>query len=122
MKNRLLRFKQDKRGVHHASVFYQFSGGMGPSALVVDPKTNLLYVAHYDIATGNNKEGDNDEEGNVEYGKVSVLSIESGEVVGLINGIPGPELSGLAIRNDTLYITEASTNSIFTTAVLEMVE
>merc|ERR1712054_419042 len=47
--NRLLRFFQQPSGVYHASVFKQFSGGVGPSAVAVD-KRGYIYVAHYDIA------------------------------------------------------------------------
>lgn len=51
MTNRLLRFFQKPGGVYHGSVFYQFSGGIGPSAVAV-AKDGTIYVTHYDIATG----------------------------------------------------------------------
>lgn len=47
MKNRVLRFFQQPEGVYHSSVFYQFSGGVGPTAVTVDQAGNL-YVGHYD--------------------------------------------------------------------------
>jgi sugar lactone lactonase YvrE len=48
MQNRVLRFYQQPLGVYHGSVFYQFSGGVGPNALTLDDAGNL-YVALYDI-------------------------------------------------------------------------
>ena len=51
MANRVLRFVQRPAGVYHSSVFHQFSGRMGPSALAVDPD-GLIYVARYDFAGG----------------------------------------------------------------------
>lgn len=48
MKNRILRFVQKPMGVYHMSVFHQFSGGFGPTALACDKK--YLYVAHFDFA------------------------------------------------------------------------
>ena len=47
MTNRVLRFFQQPSGVYHASVFYQLSGGVGPSSLAIDSQGNL-YIGHYD--------------------------------------------------------------------------
>ncbi len=48
MANRVLRFFQQPSGVFHASVFYQLSGGVGPSSLALDSAGNL-YVGQYDV-------------------------------------------------------------------------
>lgn len=48
MANRVLRFFQQPTGVFHASVFYQLSGGVGPSCLTLDAAGNL-YVGQYDV-------------------------------------------------------------------------
>jgi hypothetical protein len=48
MQNRVLRFYQQPIGVYHGSVFYQFNGGVGPTALTMDDSGNLI-VAHADI-------------------------------------------------------------------------
>ncbi len=48
MNNRLLRYFERPEGVYHGSVFYQFSGGIGPSGVTVDKDGNI-YVAQYDI-------------------------------------------------------------------------
>ena len=48
MANRVLRFFQQPSGVFHASVFYQLSGGVGPSSLALDAAGNL-YVGQYDV-------------------------------------------------------------------------
>ncbi len=49
MTNRVLRFVQRPVGVFHSSVFFQFSGRMGPSAVCCDSDGNV-YVARYDFA------------------------------------------------------------------------
>ena len=48
MANRVLRFFQQPAGVYHASVFHQFSGGVGPSSLAIDSNGNL-YVGQYEV-------------------------------------------------------------------------
>ena len=52
--NRVLRFVQRPAGVSHRLVFYQFSGGLGPSAVAVDSSGNL-YVTRYDFAAPGRK-------------------------------------------------------------------
>jgi sugar lactone lactonase YvrE len=51
MANRVLRFFQQPSGVYHSSVFYQLSGGVGPSCLALDAQGNL-YVGLYDVKGG----------------------------------------------------------------------
>lgn len=48
MTNRILRFFQHPVGVFHGSVFYQMSGGVGPSCLAID-KSGNLYVGQYNV-------------------------------------------------------------------------
>lgn len=47
-KNRVLKTVIHSEGVYYTTVFYQFSGRFGPTALAVDPKGNL-YVARFDF-------------------------------------------------------------------------
>lgn len=47
-KNRILKTVVHSEGVYYTSVFYQFSGRFGPTALAVDPSGNL-YVARFDF-------------------------------------------------------------------------
>ena len=47
--NRILRVVIHSSGVYHTSVFYQFSGRLGPTALAVSP-SGQLYVARFDFA------------------------------------------------------------------------
>ena len=47
MKNRILRFIQKPRGVFHVTVFHQYQGGFGPSAIACT-STGDLYVARSD--------------------------------------------------------------------------
>lgn len=83
MNNRVLRFYQKPAGVYHGSVFYQFSGGVGPSSLTLDGQGNL-YVAQYDIRESNSD------------GIIYVLST-AGKLLKTIS-TSGPEISGLAIQ------------------------
>lgn len=143
MQNRLLRLVQRPTGVYHCSVFYQFSGYMGPSGIARDAQGNL-YVTRFDLATGANKQG-----------VISVISPEGK----LLQDIPtpAPELTGITVnpqqrpggsrrrfgqhggvpsprpaprappqlpspsprlaRRNALFVTEASTNSIYRIAL-----
>ena len=48
MRNRVLRFFQRPEGVYHGSVFYQLSGGVGPSCLALDEQ-GVLYIGQFEI-------------------------------------------------------------------------
>jgi len=54
MANRLLRFIQRPMGVWHCSVYHQFSGGLGPSAVACDAM-GYVYVALHDFALMGNQ-------------------------------------------------------------------
>lgn len=97
MTNRVLRFFQRPAGVYHGSVFYQLSGGVGPSCIVCD-SSGTLYVGLFDV-----KEA-------ATQGRVLVLS-PTGSLLSTIL-TPGAEISGLAIKDNMLYITEKSSGSI----------
>eukprot|EP00981_Chlorochromonas_danica_P006112 scaffold1287_cov253-Ochromonas_danica.AAC.25 len=96
--NRILRFFQRPVGVYHGSVFYTIHGGVGPQSLTLDNSGNL-YIGHFDIKESSNE------------GNVFVVS-PAGKLLRTIT-TNGAEISGLAIWQDTLYITERSTGSIF---------
>jgi len=105
MANRVLRFAQSTTGVFHMSVFCQFAGLLGPTALTVDPKTGNLYVARFDF-----KDCASD-------GTIVVLS-PKGEQLRTLS-VPGPEVTGIAIENPTatgsvnLLVTEATTGALY---------
>lgn len=46
--NRIIRFVQNPPGVYHSSVFHQFSGRLGPTAITLDQIGNI-YVARYEF-------------------------------------------------------------------------
>lgn len=86
------------------SVFFQFSGMLGPTAIACDPKTGNLYVARYDFA------------GCSDDGGIAVLS-PKGDLLRTLS-VPGPEVTGLTIeKGDTgsvkLLVTEASTGKLY---------
>jgi len=99
MTNRILRLVQ-RAGVFHCSVFYQFSGGMGPSGIACGANGNL-YVSHYDLAAAGTK------------GLVSAIS-SAGKLLFEMEA-PAPELTGIALNPEgtALYLTEASTNTVY---------
>ncbi|KAJ4460042.1 putative Lactonase drp35 [Paratrimastix pyriformis] len=104
MQNRILRAVQRPTGVFHFSVFHQFSGGMGPMAVAVQPTTGNLYVANYDFAGTHSSA----------VGYVTVLTPQGEQLERIQMG--APEVTGLAFSREQpnmLYITEASTNTVY---------
>jgi sugar lactone lactonase YvrE len=98
MTNRVIRYFQQPEGVFHGSVFFQLSGGIGPVALAVDAQGSL-YV------------GVTDTKDCGAGGRVLVLSSAGAHVGTIVT--PGPEISGLAISGNTLFVTEKSQGSIY---------
>lgn len=99
--NRVMRVVLHSSGVYHSSVFHQFSGRLGPTALAVSPQ-GQLYVARYDFTEANNN------------GLISILS-DSGELEEDLLVHDCAELTGLffsKVQDDILYATESSTNSL----------
>jgi sugar lactone lactonase YvrE len=79
-------------------VFHQFSGGMGPSGIAVSP-AGVLYVSRYDHS------------GCRGYGRVAALDLEGNLLEEYT--LPHPELTGIAYSDGVVYVTESSTNSVF---------
>ncbi|KAL3665036.1 hypothetical protein V7S43_009673 [Phytophthora oleae] len=100
MQNRILRLQQRPSNAYHASVFYQFSGGMGPSGVACGAD-GTIYVGHYDFSGGS-----------ASRGKISVVGSDG--VLKQTMEIPGTEITGLCLSADETYVivTEASTNTI----------
>lgn len=96
MQNRVLRCALEKGSFHVRfsifalmcayclSVFYQFSGGVGPMELACDSQGNV-FVGHYEFSSKQQRSG-----------VVSVLSA-SGELIRKLE-VPAPEITGLAMR------------------------
>ena len=106
--NRVLRLKANNDGVFHASVFYQFSGRIGPSALTVDENGNL-FVARYEYS---NSDIDIDIEAD---GMISVIN-KDGIAVGEMNLPKLPEITGLYIspkKRENLYVTVKNSTGVF---------
>ena len=83
------------KGVYHGSVFYQLSGSVGPSCLAYDGKRGNLIVGMYET-----------KDNNVE-GIVYIISISTGKIISTIS-TKFPEITGLVIQGDFIYITEKS--------------
>lgn len=98
LRNRVLRCVQHPKGVYHVSVFHQFSGGVGPSAIACDQNGNI-YVSRFDFA------------GLGGQGYVTVLNAE-GKVLKEIT-CPGSEVVALAVSSDSLYLSESSSKSVY---------
>ena len=102
--NRIIRIIQ-KDGIYNASIFYQFSGRIGPSAIALDDTFGNLYIARYEFQ---NEEGDVD-------GIISVLN-KDGNLMGELIIPKLPEITGLLIpskNKDVLFFTEKNSNSVF---------
>lgn len=98
--NRLLRFLQKPAGVYHATVFHQFSGRMGPTAVVCDhSRGGLLYVARAEAADLSDR------------GIISVLSPE-GLLLRDIE-VPGPEISALSLSPDAKHLYFCDPHAVY---------
>ena len=89
-RNRLLRFFLKESCEFKLSVFYQFSGRFGPTAIACHPESGNLYIAHYDFKSKicNNLGFENN-------GEISILS-QDGRKLGRVS-VPGfPQIISLA--------------------------
>jgi sugar lactone lactonase YvrE len=106
--NRILRLKQNEDGIYITSIFYQFNGRIGPSALTVDENGNL-YVARYEYSPV-------EFEGELEAdGLISVIN-KDGIMIGELTLPELPEITGLYIspkKRENLYVTERNSTGIF---------
>lgn len=92
-KNRLLKVIISPSGAFHTSLFYQFSGRLGPTAVCVSD-SNLIYVANFEFASAGEK------------GKVSVLN--SNGVLVKIFSAPISEITSLSfskVKSNILYVS-----------------
>lgn len=90
------------------SVFCQFAGMLGPTALACDSKTGNLYVARFDFGAC------------CDEGSIVVLSPKGVELRTL--SVPAPEVTGLVIEKPenaietgpvSLLVTEATTQALY---------
>ncbi len=100
--NRILRIVVRSFGAQHASVFKQFSGGFGPTAVAIDSKGHLI-VARSSLVLPGAK------------GFVTVLD-DDGNVIVDVPG-PGPDMTGLCVGRsaegaEMVYISEGTTGSV----------
>lgn len=138
MKNRILRFVKQANGVFFSSVFFQFSGGFGPTALsyVYDPQAKMSYLLAARFDFGSPQEAG--EEAHGPQGSIAVLK-QTGELVREVPGPPelGPEISGLLVAPNleadvkqetehlaemSVYISSAGSNKIFCAPIQPLLE
>lgn len=106
-KNRILRIVCHSSGVYHTSIFHQFSGRLGPTALAMH-HNGKLYAARYDFSECSKN------------GIISVLN-DNGTVETELLVQDCPEITGLyfsKVQDDILYATESSTNSLLKIQVM----
>ena len=104
--NRVLRIVQSPPGVHHLSVFFQFSSRLGPSAIAVS-ENGFIYVANFDFS---------------DYSKNGIISILSpdGTLVNFFTVASAPEITSLQfskVKPNTLYITEATNSTCYKVSI-----
>lgn len=107
--NRIIKVKQNSSGSYYSSIFYQFSGRLGPRAIALDD-VGHLYIARYEV-----KEEFNENNMLINDGLISIID-SSGIFRGDIYVLKMPEIIGLCIpskKKDTLYITINENKSIF---------
>ena len=101
--NRILRITQ---GVNQtlASVFYQFSGRVGPTAIALDDSSSgNIYIARYEVKTSDEVDG-----------LISVISRE-GNLIGELIIPKYPEITGLLLpskNKEIIYFTEKNTSAV----------
>lgn len=102
--NRIIRIIQSPPDIFYSSVFHQFSGRVGPTAIAMDALGNI-YVARYEFQ---NNQRDID-------GIISVMN-KDGYIVGELTIPHLPEITGMCIpsdkKADTLYFTEKSFSGV----------
>lgn len=107
--NRILRLKQNDNGIFVSSIFHQFNGRIGPTALTLDENGNL-YVGRFEYSLSENMETDIENDG-----LISVLNTE-GILMGELTLPELPEISGLYIspkKRENLYLTEKNSTAVF---------
>ena len=108
--NRIIRIKQDNAGIFYSSVFFQFSGRIGPRALSIDELGNL-YCARYETQ---------DNSGTIDInnsldGLITVLD-SSGIIKGEITIPKSPEIISILIpsrKKDSLFYTLNENKTIY---------
>ena len=106
-RNRIIRFAKNAEGAWLQSVFFQFAGGFGPSALAFDFHQRL-WCCRFDFHVPNRPSGNG--------GSLVVLEANGGAVVST-RSLPFSEVVGIAISGtrttQIVYITERTSKSIF---------
>jgi len=96
MANRIVRFVKQRHGVFLSSVFHQFSGGFGPTALslVSDGRASYLLVARFDFSAPQPSTAGSPRDAPEQAMKAGILAVlkESGEVMATHEGPPGTRI------------------------------
>ena len=105
--NRIVRMRQNEDGIFHSSVFYQFNGRLGPTALTVDDKGHL-FIARMEYAL-------NDENENQTDGLICALDKE-GTLLGELILSRCPEITGIHIpqkKKESLLFTQKKAPGVY---------
>ena len=103
LRNRVVRLFEYPSGVWQTSVYFQFSGRVGPSGIAC-ADDGTLYVGMFEPASCSN---------GTTTGIVQVINPDGSSGRQIM--IPGPAVEGIAlsVNGSTLYVTEASTKSVY---------
>lgn len=95
-----------------SSVFYQFNGRIGPTAIAIDDLSGFIFVARYEYSNNNISSNKNSNKYN--YGLISVLNRE-GNHIGDIYIPKYSEIIGLMLpsKKFCLYFTEKNSSCVF---------
>ena len=107
LENRVLRLAQSSNSVPQISVFHQFTGRAGPTAIAISD-TGILCVANFDYADYSHD------------GLITVLDLE-GEVKAEIPVPQSPEITGLFFsrtKPNLLYIADSGNEAIYSLSIL----
>ena len=102
LRNRVLRLFEYPSGVWQTSVYYQFSGSVGPSSLAC-ARDGTLYVGMFEPASC------------AMPGSSGSIHVLSGGKISRTISIEGTAIEGLALSTDEscLYVTEASKKALY---------
>ncbi len=117
-KNRILRIIQSPFGTYHTSVFHQFNGRLGPSAICLatfhEDLVNYIFVARYEYQNNTNTVD----------GTISILN-KDGILIGELTLPTFSEITSILItRNDKehIYFTDKNNSGVYKATITGLID